>query len=52
MYIEEVTKAEYDRLYDNYFDLLRDYAELITYLQSKSSITYQAFLNERALNES
>ena len=49
MYIEEVTKEEYDRLYDNYFDLLRDYAELITYLQSNSSVTYQSFLAQKEL---
>jgi hypothetical protein len=46
---EEVTKKEYDRLYDNYFDLLRDYAELITYLQSNSSLTYQAFLAQKEI---
>lgn len=48
-YEEEVTKKEYDRLYDNYFDLLRDYAELITYLQSNSSLTYQAFLAQKEI---
>jgi hypothetical protein len=46
---EEITRKEYDRLYDNYFDLLRDYAELITYLQSNASVTYQAFLSEKGL---
>jgi hypothetical protein len=49
----EVDKKEYDRLYDNYFDLLREYAELITYLQSNASITYQAYLAQKGLdNES
>jgi hypothetical protein len=50
MFIEEVTKQEYDRLYDNYFDLLRDYTELITYLQSNSSLTYQAYLAQKGLD--
>lgn len=50
MYIEEeITKKEYDRLYDNYFDLLRDYAELITFLQTNSSVTYQAYLAQKEL---
>jgi hypothetical protein len=46
----EVDKKEYDRLYDSYFDLLRDYAELITYLQSNASITYQAYLAQKGLD--
>lgn len=52
-YEEEITRKEYDRLYDNYFDLLRDYAELITYLQSNASVSYQAYLSQKGLqNES
>ena len=49
MLIEEVTKEQYDRLYDNYFELMRDYAELILFLQSNSSVTYQAFLAQKEL---
>ena len=45
----EVDKKEYDRLYDNYFDLLREYAELITYLQSNASVSYQAYLAQKEL---
>lgn len=49
MLIEEVSKEEYDRLYDNYFELMRDYAELLVFLQSNSSVTYQAFLAQKEL---
>ena len=48
-YEEEVTRKEYDRLYDNYFDLLRDYADLITYLHNNASVTYQAYLSQKEL---
>jgi hypothetical protein len=48
-YEEEITRKEYDRLYDNYFDLLREYAELITYLQSNASVSYQAYLSQKGL---
>lgn len=49
MLIEEVTKEEYDRLYDNYFELMRDYAELLVFLQKNSSLTYQSFLAQKEL---
>jgi hypothetical protein len=30
---------------------MRDYADLLVYLQSNASVTYQAWLNERASND-
>jgi hypothetical protein len=48
---EEVTRKEYDRLYDNYFDLLREYADLITYLQINASVSYQAYLSQKGLDK-
>lgn len=39
-------------LQEKYFNLMRDYAELLVYLQSNASLTYQAYLNQKAKHES
>ena len=39
-------------LQEKYFNLMRDYAELLVYLQNNASLTYQAYLNQKAKHES
>lgn len=43
MYIEEVTKEEYNRLYSNYFDLLYEHEQLVEYLKCHASLTYSGW---------
>jgi transcriptional regulator len=48
MYNYKETVKDLHELQDKNFKMMRDYADLLVYLQSNASVTYQAWLNERA----
>jgi hypothetical protein len=48
LYNYKETVKDLHELQDKNFKMMRDYADLLVYLQSNASVTYQAWLNERA----
>lgn len=51
LYNYQETVKDLHALQDTHFDMMRNYADLIMYLHTNASATYQAWVNSKGLNK-